>query len=90
MCVYFSVRCEWGALVETYTDPGEKNEKSKELIRSKVKEYMARAETLKDHVLAGEDKRAKKAVGANGFANGGSGGKGVKYAHDFLHAWCCR
>ncbi|KAF7797766.1 hypothetical protein EIP86_008967 [Pleurotus ostreatoroseus] len=68
---YFMLALKW-----------EKNEKSKELIRSKVKEYMTRAETLKDHVIAGEEKRAKKAVGANGLANGGSGGKGVKKGED--------
>ena len=72
-------------MLEAHSVVGEKNEKSKELIRSKVKEYMTRAETLKDHVIAGEEKRAKKAVGANGLANGGSGGKGIKYAHNLLN-----
>lgn len=57
---------------------GEKNEKSKQLIRSKIEEYIARAETLKEHLQQAEDKKAKKAIGANGMANGGTGGKGTK------------
>ena len=57
----------------------EKNDKSKQLIRSKTSEYIARAETLKDHLQQAEDKRAKKAIGANGAGNGGTGGKGSKY-----------
>ena len=59
---------------------GEKNEKSKQLIRGKIEEYIARAETLKNHITDQEDKRAKKAVGANGTTNGGTGGKGLKCA----------
>ena len=57
---------------------GEKNEKSKQLIRSKIEEYIARAETLKSHLQQAEDKTAKRAIGANGMANGGTGGKGSK------------
>ena len=57
---------------------GEKNDKAKQLIRGKIEEYIARAETLKEHLSNAEDKRAKKAIGANGMANGGTGGKGMK------------
>ncbi|KAI0685551.1 AAA-domain-containing protein [Cytidiella melzeri] len=60
----------------------EKNEKSKTLIRSKIEEYMARAETLKGHIQQTEDKQAKRAIGANGMANGGTGGKGSKKGDD--------
>ncbi|OSX67993.1 hypothetical protein POSPLADRAFT_1043160 [Postia placenta MAD-698-R-SB12] len=55
----------------------EKNEKSKLLIRSKVNEYLARAETLKDHLSQSQEKRARKALGANGM-NGGAAGGGKK------------
>jgi len=55
----------------------EKNEKSKQLIRSKINEYLTRAETLKQHLAAGE-KSKKNAVGANGVVNGGSGAAGKK------------
>ncbi|THH27482.1 hypothetical protein EUX98_g6703 [Antrodiella citrinella] len=56
----------------------EKNNKSKELIRSKIDEYMNRAEILKGHLQGSEEKRARKAIGANGLANGGSAGGGKK------------
>jgi vacuolar protein-sorting-associated protein 4 len=55
--------------------PGEKNAKSKEMIRVKAAEYMERAEKLKNH-LADADKGTRKkpsAVGANGKVSGGSG-----------------
>ena len=55
--------------------PGEKNAKSKEMIRVKAAEYMERAEKLKNH-LADADKATRKkpsAVGANGKVSGGSG-----------------
>ena len=57
----------------------EKNDKSKQLIRSKINEYLLRAETLKQHLAAGE-KSKKNAVGANGVVNGGSGAAGKKLA----------
>ncbi|KAI0809143.1 AAA-domain-containing protein [Irpex lacteus] len=60
----------------------EKNEKSKTLIRSKIEEYITRAETLKSHIQQAEDKQAKRAIGANGMSNGGSGGKGSKKDED--------
>lgn len=55
----------------------EKNDKSKQLIRTKINEYLSRAETLKQHITAGE-KSKKSVVGANGVVNGGSGAAGKK------------
>jgi vacuolar protein-sorting-associated protein 4 len=58
-----------------HASSGEKNPKSKEMIRVKTAEYMERAEELKDH-LADTDKSTRKkpsAVGANGKVSGGSG-----------------
>lgn len=60
-----------------YHRADEKNERSKTLIKSKFNEYLARAETLKEHITSKEDKRAKKMVGVNG-ENGGAGGGGKK------------
>ncbi|KAJ3811648.1 MAG: P-loop containing nucleoside triphosphate hydrolase protein [Lentinula lateritia] len=48
----------------------EKNEKSKLLIRTKINEYLSRAETLKEHMNAQSEKRGKSAVGANGSSTG--------------------
>lgn len=42
----------------------ERNEKSKQLIKSKINEYLGRAETLKEHLMT--DKRGKRAIGVNG------------------------
>ena len=57
-----------------FTD--EKNEKSKALIKSKINEYLVRAETLKEHLNDAGEQRARNAVGANGTASGvGGGGK---------------
>lgn len=52
------------------TSADERNEKSKQLIRSKIDEYLARAETLKTHL--DQNKTAKSAVGVtgNGVAKG--------------------
>ncbi|KAF7306243.1 AAA-domain-containing protein [Mycena indigotica] len=47
----------------------EKNEKSRTLIRAKINEYLARAETLKEHLVNGE--KNKKAAVANGAGGGG-------------------
>jgi hypothetical protein len=58
----------------------EKNEKSKQLIKAKVVEYIGRAEMLKEHLANASEKRARSAVGANGMANGGPGGSGTKCA----------
>ncbi|KIL62198.1 hypothetical protein M378DRAFT_187396 [Amanita muscaria Koide BX008] len=55
----------------------EKNEKSKQLIRSKTEEYLNRAEKLKDHLTSHEEKRGRAAVGLNG-TGGGIGGGGRK------------
>ena len=58
-----------------FTD--EKNEKSKLLIKSKISEYMARAETLKKHLNAQQESKGRSAVGVNG-GSGGVGGAGAK------------
>jgi hypothetical protein len=64
--------------IRTVADhPDEKNDKSKHLIRSKINEYLTRAETLKQHLVSGE-KSKKNVVGANGVVNGGSGAAGKK------------
>jgi len=52
----------------------EKNDKSKLLIRTKINEYLARAETLKAHITSAGEKRARSAVGADGSVNGAGGG----------------
>ena len=52
----------------------EKNDKSKELIAKKIEEYLARAETLKGHIQAGE-KRPKKPIGVDNSVNGASSGE---------------
>ncbi|PLB40831.1 AAA family ATPase VPS4 [Aspergillus candidus] len=54
----------------------EKNARSKEMIRAKAGEYMARAEKLKSH-LDSQDRKKPSAVGANGSVAQGSG-KGGK------------
>jgi hypothetical protein len=56
----------------------EKNERSKALIRAKIGEYLGRAEQLKEHLSQANEKRARRAIGANGMANGGLGGEGKK------------
>jgi vacuolar protein-sorting-associated protein 4 len=55
---------------------GEKNAKSKEMIRAKAGEYMERAEKLKNHLAEADKSNRKKpsAVGANGKTTGGAGG----------------
>lgn len=62
----------------THVATDEKNEKSKLLIRAKIEEYLSRAETLKKHIQAQEEKRSRKAVSANGSAStvGGKGKEG--------------
>jgi len=55
----------------------EKNPKLKDLIRSKMEEYLDRAEKLKTHVQTPDDKRGRQAVGANGKGTNGEGGSGA-------------
>lgn len=62
-------------LTDAFVSTDEKNERSKKLIKSKFNEYLARAETLKEHLQSKEEKRAKKLVGVSG-ANGSTGGGG--------------
>lgn len=52
----------------------ERNEKSKQLIKAKINEYLGRAETLKEHLMS--EKRGKSAVGVNG-GGGASGPTGI-------------
>ncbi|KAJ4363798.1 Vacuolar protein sorting-associated protein 4 [Ascochyta clinopodiicola] len=61
----------------------EKNQKSKDMIRGKVAEYMERAEKLKQHLNQNDASNRKKpsAMGANGKSAGGSG-KGGKDDED--------
>lgn len=59
----------------------EKNPKSKEMIRAKTAEYMDRAEKLKNHLEATENRKKPSAVGANGKVAQGSG-KGEKADED--------
>ncbi|KAG9288915.1 hypothetical protein G9A89_019537 [Geosiphon pyriformis] len=56
----------------------EKNDRMKESIRKKFTEYLDRAEKLKEYLNSKEEKRQRKAVGANGTEKGGGGGKGRK------------
>lgn len=58
-----------------YTD--EKNEKSKVLIKTKINEYLTRAETLKDHLTNSSERRGRSAIGING-GGGAAGGGGKK------------
>ncbi|OAX40493.1 AAA-domain-containing protein [Rhizopogon vinicolor AM-OR11-026] len=50
----------------------EKNEKAKVLVRTKIEEYLARAETLKKH-LQRDEKKSRKPVSADGSVNGTAG-----------------
>lgn len=77
--MYASFFCVCGGASLRPRRADEKNEKSKTLIKGKFTEYLNRAETLKEYLSNKDDKRAKKAVGANGLANGGPGGGGKKY-----------
>lgn len=69
------------ALSTTDVATDEKNEKSKVLIRGKIEEYLTRAETLKKHIQAQEEKGSRKAVSANGSAST-VGGKGKESGDD--------
>lgn len=60
-------------------ETGEKNAKSKEMIRTKTAEYMDRAEKLKNHLAEQDTSNHKKpsAVGSNGKVSNGGGKKYV-------------
>ncbi len=80
MCVlpaFYSAKAHTGS-DKIFISVDEKNERSKALIRGKIGEYLGRAEQLKDHLAQTGDKRARRAIGANGMANGGAGGEGKK------------
>jgi len=53
----------------------EKNDKLKIIIRNKVDEYLGRAEKLKEYLTRSEETRSRSALGSNGAATGGVGGK---------------
>lgn len=59
-CEYYLKALDYFMLARKY----EKNDKSKELIELKIKEYLTRAEALKKHLM--EEKRGKSAVGVSG------------------------
>lgn len=56
----------------------EKNPKLKDLIRSKVEEYLDRAEKLKEHIAASEAKAKADADGGRKAVSGGGGGAQAK------------
>jgi hypothetical protein len=61
----------------------EKNEKSKDLIKSKINEYLGRAEILKEHL--GTERRGRNAIGVNG----GDGATGPTGQLCVLHSILC-
>jgi len=71
-CTYVFYPHHHSQISDTFNSD-EKNEKSKLLIGKKIEEYLARAETLKGHIQAGE-KKPKKAVGVDGSMNGTNSG----------------
>lgn len=67
----------------------EKNPRLKDLIRSKMDEYLDRAEKLKQHMASLDDHRAKQSLGADGKPSAGDGGsasskKSVTYPTPYL------
>ena len=87
-----ALKCASAISAETVPHPDhdldEKNEKSKQLIKQKVTEYIGRAEVLKEHLNNASEKRSRSAVGANGMANGGPGGGGTKCVYPNTLCWC--
>lgn len=63
--------------------PDEKNDKSKDLIKSKINEYLGRAEILKEHLTT--ERRGRNAIGVNG-GGGATGAVGKQCA---LHSIRC-
>jgi vacuolar protein-sorting-associated protein 4 len=45
------------------------------IIRNKIAEYLGRAEKLKEHLAKNEESRSRSALGSNGAATSGVGGK---------------
>ena len=69
MCVSACIACH------CFCDPDaraadEKNDKLKTLIKSKIKEYLDRAEKLKVHI-SNQEQRSKSAIGADGKPSAG-------------------
>jgi len=77
--IYFL--CPTRDLVLTYRrfNTDEKNPKLKDLIRSKVEEYLERAEKLKDHIASTEKAKADAAEGKGKAVSGGGGGAQAKF-----------
>ena len=74
---HFSLKCK-------LTCSDEKNDKSKELIKSKINEYLGRAEVLKEHLTT--ERRGRSVIGVNGGdgATGPTGQLCVLAFHPFL------
>jgi len=53
----------------------EKNERTKDTVRTKVIEYMDRAEKIKDHLIRLEAKPKRKALTGSSNGNGNGGGR---------------
>lgn len=67
---------------------GEKNAKSKEVIRAKAGEYMERAEKLKEYLAEDKNKGNKKtAIGTNGKDT--KSGKSKYVVTNILLRWVC-
>ncbi|KAI5475959.1 hypothetical protein MNV49_000566 [Pseudohyphozyma bogoriensis] len=60
----------------------EKNPKLRDLIRSKVEEYLDRAEKLKDHIQQAEEKKNKDANGGKAVSSSGGGAQAKKGDED--------
>ena len=63
-----------------FTCSDEKNDKSKELIKSKINEYLGRAEILKEHLST--ERRGRSVIGVNG-GDGAAGPTGQLYVVAF-------
>ena len=86
-----AMRWSWGLQSNSRSFTDEKNDKLKTLIRGKITEYLERAEKLKEHLNKSEEKKARRAVGANGSSTGGPGGSGSKYVAPLgMGAWLRR
>ena len=64
-----------------FTCTDEKNDKSKDLIKSKINEYLGRAEILKEHLTT--ERRGRNAVGING-GGGATGATGKLYVLHYI------
>ena len=53
----------------------------KKMIRTKMGEYLERAEKLKTHIQSMDEKRERQAEGSNGKSVSVGGGAGSKFVH---------